>query len=192
MTHGEPLRLGVLDLPGPYREEALAGDGKASSDQRVPATVLFTDIVNSTLRLVDKGELAWLDTIDRYEALVGRLLLQFSGRLIRSLGDGTLATFASADTAVAFALALRAQARQLGLELRIGLHTGEVYFRGSDVSGLAVHIAARVEGCAGADEILVSEQVTDSISKASVGLADLGSRELRGLPGEWRLYGLVG
>jgi class 3 adenylate cyclase len=144
------------------------------------------------MHLVDEGELAWLDIIDRYESLVRYLLFRFGGRLIRSLGDGTLATFASADTAVAFALAIRACARELGFELRIGLHTGDVYFRGGEVGGLAVHIAARVEGCASANEILLSEPATDSISGAHVGVADRGTRELRGLPGEWRLFGVVG
>jgi class 3 adenylate cyclase len=193
MSHSEPVRLGVRDFPDIDPEEALSRNRKPSCDHRVQTTVIFTDIVNSTMHLVQEGDVAWLEVIDSYERVVRDLLHRFGGRLVRSLGDGTLATFGDAGAAIAFAQALRAGALALGFELRIGLHTGEVHVRrGREIGGLAVHIAARVEACAGADEILVSGSTTDSVAGSGVRLVDRGLHELRGVPGEWRLYGVIG
>jgi class 3 adenylate cyclase len=157
----------------------------------VQATVLFSDIVNSTERVAEEGDRAWRDLLDRYELLVRRRLDEFHGRLIQFLGDGTLATFENAAEAIGFARAIRVAARELGFELRIGLHTGEFDVRGHDIRGLAVHIAARIEASAGADEILVSPSVMHSISGSGVRVADRGVHELRGVPGEWRLHEVI-
>lgn len=159
---------------------------------RVLATIVFTDIADSTGLLAAAGDRQWRATLDRHDALVRELLARFRGREIKTTGDGFLATFDGAARAVKFALAVRDAVRGLGLQLRCGLHSGEVELRDGDVAGVAVHAAARVAALAGGGEVLVSHTVRDLSVGASIGFSEHGEHELKGLPGSWRLFAVDG
>jgi class 3 adenylate cyclase len=160
-------------------------------DRALPArsrlTLLFTDIVESTRHLVDLGDEQWREVLDRYRALVRSALAHHRGREVNTAGDGFFAVFDHARRAVECATEMRAAVAELGLRVRTGLHVDEVEMRGEQVSGLAVHAAARVMAEAGADEILLSAAVADELGE-SVALSDAGTHALRGVPGEWQLY----
>ena len=156
--------------------------------ERVLATVLFTDIVDSTRRAADMGDHAWRGLLDNHDRVAQQTVEKFRGQLIKSTGDGILATFDGPGRAVRCALAFSAAAGQIGLPLRAGLHTGEIELRNRDVGGIAVHAAARVMAQAGANEVLVSRVVTDLVAGAGLKFAERGSHDLKGIPGKWDLF----
>jgi pimeloyl-ACP methyl ester carboxylesterase len=169
-------------------EEFLTGVRPHPALDRVLATVLFTDIVGSTALAVDLGDRRWRELLDRHHEVVRRELGRFRGRELNTAGDGFLATFDGPARAIACAGSIRDQARALGLELRFGLHTGELELHGSEIRGIAVHTGARVVGKAGPGEVLASSTVKDLVAGSGLEFEDRGSHELKGVPGEWRLY----
>ena len=192
----------LVELPGvdnhPYAgdseavieeiEEFLTGVRWGSPADRVLATVLFTDIVGSTEHAVRVGDRAWRTRLDRHEAIVDEDLRRFRGRRVKFTGDGILATFDGPARAMRCARSIETAAQRLGLEVRAGLHTGEVEVRGDDLSGIAVHIAERVCAHAGPGEVLVSRTVTDLVAGSGIEFDDRGEHELKGVPGAWRLF----
>jgi DNA-binding SARP family transcriptional activator/class 3 adenylate cyclase len=169
-------------------EEFLTGVRPGPRTDRVLATVLFTDIVGSTQRVVEMGERRWRDLLDRHDQAVRRQLERFRGQEIKMTGDGVLATFDGPARAVRCGCAIRDAASQLGVEIRAGVHTGEVEVRGDDISGMAVHIAARIESLAEPSEVLVSRTVVDLIVGSGIETIDRGEQVLNGVPGTWRLF----
>lgn len=155
---------------------------------RVLATILFTDIVESSRQASKTGDGRWRETLDRHDAIVREILARFRGREVNTTGDGFLATFDGAARAVRCALALREAVRGLGLQLRSGLHSGEVELRGQDITGVAVHAAARVAGVARAGEVLVSHTVKDLSVGANLNFTARDKHELKGLPGVWETF----
>ena len=155
---------------------------------RFLATVLFTDIVASTAHAAEIGDRRWRAILEDHDSLVRRELERFEGREVKTLGDGFLATFAAPSRAIHCACAIRNGVRQLGVEVRAGLHTGECEVVPGDVGGLAVHIGARVASLAGPQEVLVSNTVKDLVVGTDFEFTDKGTYELRGVPGEWRLF----
>lgn len=156
--------------------------------ERVLATVLFTDIVDSTGQARALGDRAWRRRLDEHDRLADDTVRRHRGTLVKTTGDGIVATFDGPGRAVRCALAFAAAAQDLGLRLRSGLHTGEIEMRGRDVSGVAVHAAARIMAEAQPGEVLVSRVVTDLVAGAGLGFAERGSHELKGLPGSWDLF----
>ena len=169
-------------------EEFLTGVRRGRAPGRSLKTVVFTDIVGSTDRAGELGDERWRQLLDRHEAVVGRQIARFDGQCVKSTGDGVLATFDGPARAIRCALAIKEAVRGLGLEVRAGVHAGEVELRGDDVGGIAVHIAARVAATAGANEVLVSRTVADLIAGSEVRLTDRGEYDLKGLPERWRLF----
>jgi pimeloyl-ACP methyl ester carboxylesterase len=171
--------------------EFLTGTREARAPDRVLATVVFTDIVRSTEKAAALGDSAWADLLDRHGALVQRALERWRGRSVSTAGDGLLASFDGPARAVRFAREVVAEVRALGVELRAGVHTGEVELARDDLRGIAVHIGARVAAEAGGGEVLVSQTVRDLVAGSGLEFEDRGARELRGVPGVWRVYRLV-
>jgi len=169
-------------------EEFLTGSRGVAASERVLATVLFTDIVGSTERAVRSGDRSWHDVLDQHDAMVRDQLRRFGGREVKTTGDGILATFDSPARAIRCASSICADARGLGIEVRAGLHTGEVEQRGTDVSGIAVHIAQRVSGHAGSGEVLVSRTVVDLVAGSGIGFEDRGGFRLKGIDESWQLF----
>lgn len=156
---------------------------------RVLATVLFTDIVASTDRAADMGDRLWRETLDAHDALARRHVEQYRGRMIKTTGDGVLATFDGPARAIRCARAIEDEARNhLDISLRAGLHTGEIELRGADIGGIAVALAARVTDLAGAGEVLVSSTVKDLVVGSGLAFEDRGTHSLRGIPGNWRVF----
>jgi class 3 adenylate cyclase len=169
--------------------EFLTGAREAPEESdRVLATVMFSDIVGSTELAAKVGDREYKELLDAHDAMIRRQLDRFRGREVKALGDGFLATFDGPARAIGCASAVRDAAHRLGIEVRIGLHTGEIELRGDDVGGIAVHIAARVASLAGADEIIVSRTVTDLVAGSGLRFADRGPSALKGVPGEWQLF----
>jgi class 3 adenylate cyclase/pimeloyl-ACP methyl ester carboxylesterase len=169
-------------------EEFLTGQRPLVGDiDRVLATVLFTDIVDSTRRAAELGDRRWRGVLDALDARAAAEVGRFRGRVVKRTGDGMLATFDGPARAVRCARAVADVARVLGLEVRAGLHTGEIEMRGGDVSGLAVHIGARIGSLAGAGEVLVSGTVRDLVVGSGLEFDERGEHELRGIEGRWRL-----
>ena len=173
-------------------QEFLTGIRPPRDIDRVLATVLFTDIVGSTERMARVGDKAWTECLDRHHAVVRRELASFRGREMNVAGDGFFATFDGPARAVRCALSIQDAARQLGIEIRAGLHTGEVELHGDKVAGMAVHIGARVAEVASAGATLVSSTVKDLVSGSGLRFEDRGAHALKGVPGEWRLYAASG
>jgi class 3 adenylate cyclase len=169
-------------------EDFLTGVRGGAEPDRVLATVLFADIVESTAQAAALGDMRWRALLDRHDAVAHEVIERYRGRLVKSTGDGFLATFDGPARAIRSACAVRDAVRPLGLRIRAGLHTGECELRGGDLAGIAVHIGSRVAAAAGPDEIFVSSTVKDLVAGASLRFADRGTRELKGVPGEWRLY----
>jgi class 3 adenylate cyclase/DNA-binding MarR family transcriptional regulator len=169
-------------------EEWLTGSRDTADPGRVLATVLFTDIVESARQAATLGDRAWRQVLDRHELAARQEIARFRGRAVKSLGDGLLATFNGPARAVRCAGAIGERVRPLGIELRSGLHTGEIESRGDDVAGIAVHIAARVAETAGSGEVVVSSTVRDLVAGSGLVFEDRGSHALRGLPEPLRLY----
>ncbi len=169
-------------------EEFLTGVRPAPEPDRVLATVLFTDIVASTERTAELGDRKWKEMLERHNASVRRQLERFRGREVNTTGDGFLATFDGPARAVQCASAIRLAIHQVGLEVRAGIHTGEVELLGGDIAGIAVHIAQRVQSLAEPGEILVSSTVVDLVAGSGLEFDDRGEHELKGVPRAWRLY----
>jgi class 3 adenylate cyclase len=183
------------DEPDPVMnaiEEFLLGAERGAEPTRVLATVLFTDIVGSTERAAELGDRRWRALLDTHDELAGRLVERWGGRLVKSTGDGVLATFDGPGRAIGCAVALRDELADIGLQIRVGLHIGEVELRGDDVGGIAVHLAARILDTADPGEIVVSRTVRDLVAGSEVVLQDRGSRRLKGVEGDWQLYGVGG
>ncbi|MGI9016725.1 MAG: adenylate/guanylate cyclase domain-containing protein [Euzebya sp.] len=161
-----------------------------AAPRRQFAAVLFTDIVGSTDRAAASGDRAWRSLLDAYEDLAQRVVGGLGGEVVKSTGDGTLATFADPQAAVLTARRLHREVAPLGVKLRAGLHCGQVEVRGDDVGGIAVHIAARVTGLATAHTTLVSSTVRDVLLGSGLEFAPHGTHELKGIPGEWTLFEL--
>ncbi|HVE97600.1 MAG TPA: adenylate/guanylate cyclase domain-containing protein [Mycobacteriales bacterium] len=169
--------------------EFLTGDrGPAPVADRVLATVLFTDIVGSTERAAALGDAAWRDVLETYQRVVRREVDRHRGREVKSMGDGSLATFDGPGRAVRCAQAIRTEAARLGLEVRSGLHCGEVEVMGDDVGGIAVHVAARIAAVAGPGDVLVSSTVKDLVAGSDIEFADRGTPELRGIDRPWQCF----
>jgi class 3 adenylate cyclase len=159
-----------------------------SGDGRILATVMFSDIVSSTERAAEVGDHRWREVLDRHDALVRDELEAHGGREIKTTGDGFLALFDAPARAIRCALAIRARLRAVGLDVRIGLHLGEVELRGNDVGGIAVNIGARVARSAPHGDVVVSSTVRDLVAGSGIGFADRGEHELKGVPDRWRLF----
>jgi pimeloyl-ACP methyl ester carboxylesterase len=158
---------------------------------RVLATVLYTDIVNSTAQSAAMGDRAWTEVRSQHDQIVRANLARFRGREIKTMGDGFLATFDGPARGVRCAEAIAASVKSLGIEVRAGLHTGEVAFEGDDIAGLGVAIGARVGAKAGSNEVLVSQTVKDLVAGSGLTFEDAGEHELKGVPDRWRLYRVV-
>ena len=169
-------------------EEFLTGARRGRAPERSLKTMVFTDIIGSTEHARERGDERWRQLLDRQDAAAHRQIARFDGRFVKSTGDGVLATFDGPARAIRCALAIREAMRGLGLEVRVGVHTGEVEHRGDDVGGIAVHIAARVADAARAGDVLVSRTVADLIAGSQVQLTDRGEHELKGIPERWRLF----
>ncbi|MGH2692858.1 MAG: adenylate/guanylate cyclase domain-containing protein [Actinomycetota bacterium] len=169
-------------------QEFLTGHRAAATDERFLATLLFVDIVESTQRLSSMGDRRWKDFLDTHEALLDEIVHRYGGRVVDTAGDGLLAAFDGPARAIRSACAIVRAARESGVEVRAGLHTGEVESRGERVAGLAVHIAARVAAAAGRSEVLVSRTVKDLIAGSGIDLEAWGEHVLRGIPERWQLY----
>jgi class 3 adenylate cyclase len=172
-------------------EEFLTGSRRAPEPDRVLATVLFTDIVGSTERAAALGDAAWRSLRSAHDAIVRAELERHRGREIDTAGDGFLATFDGPARALRCARAIRDAVGTIGLRIRAGLHTGEVELVGDRVAGIAVHIGARVAASAGPDEVLASSTVRDLVAGSGIEFEDRGVRELKGVPGRWRLFAVV-
>jgi class 3 adenylate cyclase len=172
-------------------EEFLTGTRLDHEPDRVLATVMFTDIVASTERAAELGDRRWRDLIETHDGLVRRQLDRHRGRAVKTLGDGFLATFDGPARAIRCAQAIREGVRTLGIEIRAGLHTGELEVTGDDVAGMAVNIGARVGAKAEPGEVLVSSTVTDLVVGSGLEFRERGTHELKGVPGEWRLFAVA-
>jgi class 3 adenylate cyclase/pimeloyl-ACP methyl ester carboxylesterase len=155
---------------------------------RVLATVLFTDIVGSTAKAAELGDRAWREVLERHHSTIRRELARFRGHEVDTAGDGFFASFDGPARAIRCACAITGSVRQFGLELRAGLHTGECELVNGKVGGIAVHIGARVAAAASPGEVLVSQTVKDLVAGSGIGFGERGTAELKGVPGEWRLY----
>ncbi len=169
-------------------EEFLTGTRHEHEPDRMLATVLFTDICDSTARAAEMGDRGWRFLLERHDALFRQALDRHRGREVKRTGDGFLATFDGPARAIRCAASVAEAMGSLGLQIRAGLHTGELEVMDRDVGGLAVHIASRVMSAAGPNEVLVSGTVKDLVVGSGIDFEDRGERELRGVPGEWRLY----
>lgn len=156
--------------------------------ERILATVLFTDIVGSTNLASQLGDNRWRTLLDDHDDLSSRMVSKHRGTLVKSTGDGVLATFDGPGRAVRCALAMSEETKSIGLPVRAGLHCGEVEIRGGDVGGIAVHAAARVMAQSESNEVLVSRVVTDLVAGTDLKFSGRGSYELKGLPGKWDLF----
>ena len=184
-TVAQRVAPGVTDLK---KAEPIKVTDVALGD-RVLATVVFTDIVGSTDRAAELGDRCWRALLERHDALVRQQVGHYRGRFVKSLGDGMLAIFDGPSRAISSAIAIRDGARHLGLEVRAGLHTGELeLLADDDVGGLAVHIGARISSLAGPGEVLVISTVRDLVVGADRTLSDRGEHQLKGIPAAWRLF----
>jgi class 3 adenylate cyclase len=194
-----------VELPGrnmfhfvePWREsfreiaEFLTGHQAEVADDRVLATLLFTDIVDSTRRAAEIGDRDWHALLDAHDAVVRSQLVRFRGREVNTSGDGFLAMFDGPQRAVRCAMAIRDAVQALGIEVRAGLHTGECEVRGDDIGGIAVHIGARVSALAGPNDVLVSSTLRDLVIGSGLEFVDRGAHQLKGVPGEWHLFAVA-
>jgi class 3 adenylate cyclase len=169
----------------------VAGEAPAEVPNSVLATVLFTDIVGSTERAAELGDRGWRDILQRHHALVRRELTRYRGEEKDTAGDGFFATFDGPARAIRCAQAVVDGVRELGLEVRAGVHTGECEVHEGKVAGLAVVIGSRVAAAAQGGEVLVSQTVKDLVAGAGVDLEERGEHELKGVPGTWRVYAVA-
>ncbi|HEX6947759.1 MAG TPA: adenylate/guanylate cyclase domain-containing protein [Acidimicrobiia bacterium] len=191
---GADYGLGFGDIDGlvDVVEEFLTGAQAAGDPDRMLATVLFTDIVASTEKAVDLGDERWKELLAMHELVTGRQLARYQGKLIKTTGDGLLATFDGPARAIRAALAIRDALRGHGVEIRAGLHTGEIENLGDDIGGLGVHIAARIMSLGEPGQVYVSRTVKDLVAGAGFTFIDKGSHTLKGVPEEWQLFAVDG
>ena len=182
----EPWRDSFQEIAG-----FLTGQQADVADDRVLATVLFTDIVDSTRRAAEMGDRDWHALLDAHDAVVRSQLARFRGREVNTSGDGFLAMFDGPQRAIRCAMAIRDAVQALGIEVRAGLHTGECEVRGDDIGGIAVHIGARVSALAGPNDVLVSSTLRDLVIGSGLEFEDRGAHELKGVPGEWQLFAVA-
>ena len=182
------ISAGDTDAIADEIEEFLTGTRPTLESDRVLATVLFTDIVGSTERTAELGDRRWRDLLGAHDAAVRRELERFRGREVDTAGDGFLATFDGPARAVRCAISAGEAVRELGLEIRAGIHTGECELDGRKIRGIAVHTGARIASLAGSGEVLISHTVKDLVAGSGLEFEDRGVYELKGVPGEWRLY----
>jgi class 3 adenylate cyclase/pimeloyl-ACP methyl ester carboxylesterase len=171
--------------------EFLTGQKPEVADDRVLATVLFTDIVDSTRRAAEIGDRDWHALLDAHDAVVRSQLARFRGREVSTSGDSFLAMFDGPQRAIRCAMAIRDAVQPLGIQVRAGLHTGECEVRGDDIGGIAVHIGARVSALAGPNDVLVSSTLRDLVIGSGLEFEDRGDHTLKGVPGEWRLFAVA-
>jgi class 3 adenylate cyclase len=169
----------------------LTGQQAEVADDRVLATVLFTDIVDSTRRAAEMGDRDWRALLDAHDAVVRSQLARFRGREVNTSGHSFLAMFDGPQRAIRCAMAIRDTVQALGIEVRAGLHTGECALRGDDIGGIAVHIGARVSALAGPNDVLVSSTLRDLVIGSGLQFAERGAHQLKGVPGEWRLFAVA-
>jgi class 3 adenylate cyclase len=172
----------------PLIEEFLGALHDGPEPDRALASILFTDIVGSTERASALGDREWRNLLESHDAVARTIVEQHRGRLVKMTGDGMLATFDGPGRAIRCAMALGDTLRPLGLEIRAGLHTGEVEVRGADIAGIGVHIAARVLACAPPGELLVSAAVPMLVAGSGIEFEEGGEHELKGVPGTWQLF----
>ena len=182
------IYLGETDALIGVIEEFITGTKRPPDVDRVLATVLLTDMVGSTDKAAELGDHRWRAFLDAHDEAVKSQLEQYRGRLHRTTGDGMLATFDGPARGIRCAFGLRDRLRATGIDVRAGLHTGEIGLRGSEIGGIAVHIAARISSAAGPGEVLCSSTVKDLVTGSDISFEDRGSHALKGVPGEWRLY----
>jgi class 3 adenylate cyclase/pimeloyl-ACP methyl ester carboxylesterase len=194
-----------VELPGrngyhfvePWRDsfqeiyQFLTGEQADVAEDRVLATVLFTDIVDSTRRAAEMGDRDWRALLDAHDVIVRAQLNRFRGREVNTSGDGFLAMFDGPQRAIRCAMAIRDAVRTLGIQVRAGLHTGECEVRGDDIGGIGVHIGARVSALAGPNDVLVSSTLRDLVIGSGLEFEDRGAHQLKGVPGEWRIFAVV-
>jgi class 3 adenylate cyclase len=212
VTAGQYLARHIRDaryteLPGNFHVAGRAGDDDDVFDaieefvtgapavhddvDRVLMTVLFTDIVDSTQRASQLGDRAWRDLLEQHDAAAANAVEAQRGVVVKRTGDGLLATFDGPGRGVRAARSVCEAVRPLGIDVRAGLHTGEVERRGADVAGIGVHIGARVGALAGPGEVLVTNTVKDLVIGSDLGFDDRGTQALKGVPGEWHLWAAV-
>jgi class 3 adenylate cyclase len=172
--------------------EFLTGTRAPEHDDRVLATVLFTDIIESTNRAAELGDHQWRALLDAHDAVVRAQLTRYRGREVGTAGDSFLASFDGPQRAIRCAIAIRDAVKPLGIEVRAGLHTGECEVRGDNLGGIAVHIGARVSSLAGPSEILISGTLRDLVFGSGLEFDERGTHRLKGVPGEWRLFAVAG
>ena len=172
-------------------EEFLTGARQPTEPDRILATVLFTDVVSSTERLASLGDRRWRDVVELHDSASRRQVERYRGRIVRTTGDGMLATFDGPARAIHCAVAVRDAVRNIGLEMRAGLHTGEIELMKDDLSGIAVHIGARVSAMARPGEVLVSRTVKDLVAGSGLTFEDRGPQTLKGVPDQWEVYAVV-
>jgi class 3 adenylate cyclase len=181
----------------PWREsfqeiaEFLTGQQPDVADDRILATVLFTDIVDSTRRAAEMGDRDWRALLDAHDAVVRAQLVRFRGREVSTSGDGFLAIFDGPQRAIRCAVSIRDAVQALDIQVRAGLHTGECEVRGDDIGGIAVHIGARVSALAGPNDVLVSSTLRDLVIGSGLEFDERGAHKLKGVPGEWRLFAVA-
>ena len=171
--------------------EFLTGHQSDVADDRVLATVLFTDIVDSTRRAAEIGDRDWHALLDAHDAVIRAQLSRFRGREVNTSGDGFLAMFDGPQRAIRCAMSIRDAVQALGIEVRAGLHTGECEVRGDDIGGIGVHIGARVSALAGPNDVLVSSTLRDLVIGSGLEFEERGAHELKGVPGEWHLFAVA-
>jgi class 3 adenylate cyclase len=171
--------------------EFLTGHQADVADDRVLATVLFTDIVDSTRRAAEMGDRDWHALLDAHDVIVRAQLARFRGREVSTSGDGFLAMFDGPQRAIRCAMAIRDAVQTLGIDVRAGLHTGECEVRGNDIGGIAVHLGARVSALAGPNEVLVSSTLRDLVIGSGLEFEERGGHQLKGVPGEWHLFAVA-
>jgi pimeloyl-ACP methyl ester carboxylesterase len=169
-------------------EEFLTGQRHERIPDRVLATVLFTDIVDSTRYAAQLGDRGWRELLERHDQTTGAEVARWHGRIVKHTGDGVLATFDGPTRALKCATTLADHIPELGIAIRCGLHTGECEVRGDDIGGIAVHIGARIAALAQAGEVIVSGTVKDLVNGSGIAFQDRGTHVLKGVPGEWQLF----
>jgi class 3 adenylate cyclase len=187
---GGVLGPSAIQLLAPL-EELLGGGVARPTTDRVLATVVFTDIVDSTGLAATLGDSHWRRLLDAYDEVVEHETDSFGGRFVKSTGDGSLLTFGSPTAALRAARAIELAVREQGLSIRAGAHTGEIELRGDDIAGIGVHIAQRVSACASAGEVVVSSTVKDLLTGSDIDFADRGEHHLKGVPHTWRLFAVA-
>jgi DNA-binding NarL/FixJ family response regulator len=176
---------------GAFAERQIPAFGADAGAERILATVMFSDIVSSTERAVEVGDRRWREELDRHDELVRRELAEHGGREIKATGDGFLAVFDAPTRAIRCAVAIREGLKGLAIDVRIGLHTGEVELRGEDVGGIAVNIGSRVADVGSAGDVLATSTVRELVSGSRIGFTDRGDHQLKGVADRWRLFAVT-